>query len=117
MTLNNGCDATTFSDDGDNSAICDNDLAENFIGPVVQSNEATGLDDVLIDQDNNVAVSQDLTANNDCDATASNDADCNNDQAVIEIFEITQDNTVLQVMVLLVFHKTTKQQLHKTWIC
>ena len=92
MTLNNGCDATTFSDDGDNSAICDNDLAENFIGPVFQSNEATGLDDVLIDQGNNVAVSQDLTANNDCDATASNDADCNNDQAVIEIFEITQLN-------------------------
>ena len=51
---------------------------------------ATGLDDVLIDQDNNVAVSQDLTANNDCDATASNDADCNNDQAVIEISNITQ---------------------------
>ena len=32
---------------------------DNFIGPVVQTNEATGLDDVLIDQDNNVAVSQD----------------------------------------------------------
>ena len=31
---------------------------------------ATGLDDVLIDQDNNIAVSQDLTANNDCNATA-----------------------------------------------
>ena len=43
--------------------------AENFIGPVEQLNEAIGLDDVLIDQGNNVAVSQVLTANNDCDAT------------------------------------------------
>ena len=85
MTLNNGCDATTFTDDGDNTAICHNDFAENFIGPVVQFNDATGLDDVLIDQDNNVAVSQDLSANNDCDATASNNAECNNDHAVNDI--------------------------------
>ena len=92
LTLNNGCDATTFTDDGDNSAVCNNDVAENFIGPVFQTNEATGLDDVLIDQDNNVAVSQDLSANNDCDATALNDADCNNDQAVNDIVEITQIN-------------------------
>ena len=49
--------------------------AENSIGPVAQTNTATGHDDVLIDQDNNVAVSQDLTANNDCDATALNNAD------------------------------------------
>ena len=54
--------------------ICNNDSAENSIGPVAQTNTATGLDDVLIDQDNNVAVSQDLSANNDCDATALNDA-------------------------------------------
>ena len=74
LTLNNGCDATTFTDDGDNSAVCDNDEAENFIGPVAQTNSATGLDDVLIDQDNNIAVSQDLSANNDCDSTATNDA-------------------------------------------
>ena len=78
MTLNNGCDATTFTDGGDNSADCDNELQQNFIGPVAQTNSATGLDDVLIDQDNNVAVSQDLSANNDCDATASNDAECSN---------------------------------------
>ena len=47
-----------------------------MIGPVFQENLATGLDDVLIDQDNNVAVSQDLSANNDCDATALNDVIC-----------------------------------------
>ena len=38
MTLNNGCDATTFTDDGDNSADCHNNFAENFIGPVDQTN-------------------------------------------------------------------------------
>ena len=76
MTLNNGCDATTFSSSGDNLAICNNDNAQNLIGPVDQTNTATGLDDVLIDQDNNVAVSQDLSVNNDCDATAENDALC-----------------------------------------
>ena len=31
MTLNNGCDATTFTDSGDNSADCHNDLADNEI--------------------------------------------------------------------------------------
>ena len=82
MTLNNGCDATTFTDSGDNLAVCTNDVAENFIGPVVQTNAATGLDDVLIDQDNNVAVSQVLSANNDCDATASNIAFCTNEESV-----------------------------------
>ena len=82
LTLNNGCDATTFTDDGDNSAVCDNDEAENFIGPVAQTNSATGLDDVLIDQDNNIDVSQDLSANNDCDSTALNDAECSNFAAV-----------------------------------
>ena len=78
MTLNNDCDATTFTDDGDNDAECNNNSAENSIGPVAQTNTATGLDDVLIDQDNNIAVSQDLSANNDCDATALNDAKCSN---------------------------------------
>ena len=29
LTLNNGCDATTFSDSGDNLAICHNESAEN----------------------------------------------------------------------------------------
>ena len=93
MTLNNGCDATTITDDGDNFADCHNDSAENSIGPVGQTNTATGLDDVLIDQDNNVAVSQDLSANNDCDATALNDAICSNFDADNYIESITQDNT------------------------
>ena len=93
MTLNNDCDATTFTDDGDNSADCNNDLAANSIGPVAQTNTATGLDDVLIDQDNNVAVSQDLSANNDCDSTALNDAMCSNSDAANDIESITQENT------------------------
>ena len=38
MTLNNDCDATTISDDGDNSADCKNDSAANAIGPVDQTN-------------------------------------------------------------------------------
>ena len=93
LTLNNGCDATTFTDNGDNSAICSNDSADNIIGPVGQTNTATGLDDVLIDQDNIVAVSQDLSANNNCDSTALNDAECTNDSVDNEIGTITQDNT------------------------
>ena len=90
MTLNNGCDATTFSSGGDNSVHCDN-IAQNFIGPVDQLNSAVGGDDVLIDQDNNVAVSQELTANNDCDATASSATSCFN-SAQNFIGEITQFN-------------------------
>src|SRR4030095_7949514 len=48
LTLNNGCDATTFTDNGDNSAECDNDVADNHMGNVLQTNTATGNDDVLI---------------------------------------------------------------------
>ena len=48
-------------------------------------------DDVLIDQDNNVAVSQELTANNDCDATASSATSCFN-SAQNFIDEILQFN-------------------------
>ena len=62
---------------------CSNPLATNIIGPIFQLNEATGLDDVLIDQDNNVAVSQDLSANNNCDSTAHNEADCSNELRLI----------------------------------
>ena len=91
--MNNGCDATTFTFGGDNYVHCDN-IAQNFIGPVVQLNLATGGDDVLIDQDNNVAVSQDLSANNDCDATALNAASCFN-SALNFIGEITQINKAI----------------------
>ena len=41
MTLNNGCDATTFTDSGDNFAECSNDSAFNDIGstrPIKHSN-------------------------------------------------------------------------------
>ena len=65
-------------------------MLHNFIGPVDQLNTATGLDDVLIDQDNNVAVSQDLSANNDCDSTALNDAVCTNNDARNLLTSITQ---------------------------
>ena len=92
MTLNNGCDATTFTDDGDNFAECSNDFATNAIEPVTQINAATGLDDVLIDQNNNIAVSQDLSANNNCDSTAENSAECSNDLRHNVIDEITQIN-------------------------
>src|SRR4030095_7059205 len=93
MTLNNGCDATTFSTSGDNDARCEN-FGQNFIGPVLQINAAIGLDDVLIDQDNNVAVSQDLSVNNDCDATASNFALCfNSGGNAVE--SITQANSAI----------------------
>ncbi|HTH21049.1 MAG TPA: hypothetical protein VL854_02425, partial [Nitrososphaeraceae archaeon] len=93
MTLNNGCDATTFSSGGDNLATCENDFAKNFIGSVEQFNAATGLDDVLINQDSTIVVSQDLSANNDCDTTASSNAICSNDFAGNQITSITQDNT------------------------
>ena len=95
LTLNNGCDATTFSSSGDNLAICGYDNAQNLIGPVAQTNTATGLDDVLVDQDNNVAVSQDLSANNDCDATATNNALCQNFNPINQFESITQVNTAL----------------------
>ena len=54
----------------------------------------TGLDDVLIDQDNNVAVSQDVSVNNDCDATALNSAICVavGSNEIDEIDGITQTN-------------------------
>ena len=73
--------------------ICSNDDTTNAIGPVTQIHAATGLDDVLFDQDNNVAVSQDLSANNDCDATALNDAECSNDFSDNSIASILQINS------------------------
>ena len=90
--MNNGCDGTTFTLSGDIEAKCANGAA-NIIGPVFQVNDATGLDDVLIDQDNNAAVSQDVSVNNDCDATGLNSASClawNN-----EIDSITQSNDAI----------------------
>ena len=80
-----------FTSSGDNDATCTNDFAQNFIGPVEQVNQPVGLDDVLIDEDNNVAVSQVLTANNDCDATALNDVVCDN-FGTNSIGSITQTN-------------------------
>ena len=93
MTLNNGCDATTFTDSGNNNAACTNDVADNFLGIVTQTNGATGGDDVLIDQENNLAVTQVTSANNNCDSTASNGAICINFNAGNTIDDITQDNT------------------------
>jgi hypothetical protein len=122
MTIGNDCDSTTFTDDGDNNAVCSNDNADNRIDPVdpidavSQTNSATGNDDVLIDQDNNLDVSQALTAVNDCDSTAENNAQCSNLQAGNFIDSITQDNTAI-VTDLPLLHKVTMQQLYNPQIC
>ena len=60
---------------------------------VTQTNGATGGDDVLIDQENNLAVTQVTSANNNCDSTASNVAICSNFNAGNDIDDITQENT------------------------
>ena len=47
---------------------------DNFLGPLDQGNQAVdALDNSISDQDNNVAVSQDLLADNDCNGTGGND--------------------------------------------
>ena len=101
------------SPDGDNFSICGYDYAQNIFGALWRTNNATGLDDVLVDQDNDVAVLQDLLANNDCDGTATNNALCDNDfNPLNHISTISQIND-LQVMGLLLFPRTTKQHSSK----
>ena len=71
-------------------------LVENHIGPIDQVNELTGADNSIFNQDNNVAVSQDLLLDNDCDGTATNTVFCSNDNIIGEnvnnIQSIAQDN-------------------------
>ena len=52
---------------------------DNFIESVDQDNIAEAEELGVIDQDNNVALSQDLFAVNNCDGTDGNDALCIND--------------------------------------
>ena len=47
----NVCDETGI---GDNAAICANHYAANFIGPVIQSNDAVGSGDADFTQNNNI---------------------------------------------------------------
>ena len=55
--------------------------------------KATGSDNSLFDQDNNVAITQDLLLENDCNGTATNTASCDNSGGALNNIEsITQDN-------------------------
>ena len=83
MQLENVCDETGL---GDNVAICSNDSATNFIGPVAQPNDADGSGDADFTQNNNIpTINQVLVAENDCDqsdeqtAEGDNFAICSND--------------------------------------
>ena len=74
----NDCDETSTGA-GNNEAECQNvDFVDNFIGPIDQDNDLTGADNSLFDQDNNIAVTQDLLAENNCDGTGTNTASCEN---------------------------------------
>ena len=94
INVRNECDESSTTTE-DNSAECrqDGDL-DNFIQLVEQFNTADAESLGIIDQDNNVALSQGLFAENDCDGTDGNLALCTNDgdDDVNEIGEIDQDN-------------------------
>ena len=50
---------------------------DNLLGPLSQDNEVVdALDNSISNQDNNIAVSQDLLADNDCNGTGGNDVSC-----------------------------------------
>ena len=59
---------------------------------VDQFNTAEAEFEGAIDQDNNVALSQDITADNTCSATGDNFADCTNDEGFNAILGVVQDN-------------------------
>ena len=96
MQFENVCDETGV---GDNNAQCDTLSApQNFIGPVDQSNTATGSGDADFTQNNNIpTINQVIDAQNDCDqadeqsAEGDNFASCNN-FAFNNVFPITQIN-------------------------
>ena len=77
----NDCDENTFTDTHDNNADClIGGLLNNFLGPIDQDNEVVDAQDNSIsNQDNNVAVSQDLLTENDCNGTGGNDVECTNE--------------------------------------
>ena len=71
-------------------------LAQNFIGPVVQANSVPGADENdVITQSNVIDVTQNLQGTNDCDEanTGDNNAQCSNNISN-NIDSITQSNLV-----------------------
>ena len=80
---------------GFNEATCANNEARNFIGPVVQTNTATGDASDTFTQSNVVDVTQNLQGTNDCDEanTGNNFAECGNNISN-NIASITQTNTI-----------------------
>ena len=94
INLRNDCDeSSTTSEDNTAECLMDSGL-DNFIEDVDQLNTADAEALGVIDQDNNVALSQDLFAVNDCDGTDGNDALCTNDgdDDVNVIRDIDQSN-------------------------
>ena len=87
----NDCDENTFTDTHDNNADClIGGLLNNFLGPIDQDNEVVDAQDNSIsNQDNNVAVSQDLLTENDCNGTGGNDVECTNEgfEDGVDIFD------------------------------
>ena len=92
MNLLNSCGE---SGAGINNALCDSDDAENFIGPIVQSNDVTSADESdAITQSNVIQITQNLQGTNDCDEanTGDNNAQCSNNISN-NIESITQTNS------------------------
>ena len=92
MDLINSCDE---SGAGINLALCDNDEAENFIGPIIQANAAEGDVSDAFTQSNVIQITQNLEGTNDCDEanTGNNLAICSNEISN-NIESITQTNTI-----------------------
>ena len=69
-------------------------MLRNFVGPLSQTNDATGEEEATIAQTNQIDITQNLGAVNDCDESGSGDnfATCDND-ALNSIESITQTNT------------------------
>ena len=69
-------------------------MTSNLIGPLSQTNDATGQDEATILQANQIDIVQNLGAANDCDESGSGDnfANCDNN-ALNSIASIEQTNT------------------------
>ena len=69
---------------------------DNFLGPLTQHSDVQPLDDSISDQSNNVAVSQDLSAENDCNGTGGNEVTCTND-GFNDLVEIDDFNFIASI--------------------
>ena len=91
--LLNSCDE---SGAGENDALCSNDFAGPFIGPVDQTNTVSGADQSdTFTQSNGAQITQNIQAVNDCDEanTGNNLVTCGSDQASEDTIDsITQTN-------------------------